>query len=664
MLLKSIRLENFRQFCDSSIDFATCENGKNVTIIIGENGTGKTTFAQAFFWCLYGDTEFSDKILINKIVADEMLPGDVEKVKVTLELWHGELFYTLIREQEYKKIFSNTVKAQNSRFNISRKDKSGETRYVEYHELESEVQQILPRELSRYFFFDGERIERMSKDISAGTKSTDFADAVQGLLGLKAIRSAIDHFNPRSKYGVIGSYENSFDSSSNKTIQQYTDKINSVKEKIVNLTTSIDELKNQIEMAEKRKNEKQQEIKQFEDGERLQNQKDELLKEITYFKIEKSDVYKNISNDFNSNSKSFISISLIEKALNVVSEVDLSDKDIPNMHGNTIDYLLNQGKCICGTQLNDGSIAYNKVKELKDYLPPKSLSTIIGEFKRQSRSRNNNYNDLYTDIRNYMEKIDSYDDEIIKRNEKIKEINEKLSSDNVSEKVRSINKDIKHLDESIRKNSINRDSQIEERGKLQSNYDRRVSERDKFALLDEKNKKIAMYKSYAERIYERLNEVYDVKESEIRERLEENINDIFNKVYDGGLYLAINEKYQISVCATNYEGDVETSTGQSIAVIFAFITSVIKMARQNRSTENKEAELLSSEPYPLVMDAPLSTFDKRRIKNICETIPQMTDQVVIFIKDLDGEIAEKYMHEKIGSRRALKKNNEFETIIN
>ena len=62
MLLESITLENFRQFRHESIDFAQGENGKNVTIIIGENGTGKTTFAQAFFWCMYGETEFSDKI--------------------------------------------------------------------------------------------------------------------------------------------------------------------------------------------------------------------------------------------------------------------------------------------------------------------------------------------------------------------------------------------------------------------------------------------------------------------------------------------------------------------------------------------------------------------------------------------------------------------------
>ena len=54
MLLQSIKLVNFRQFRNESIEFAEGADGKNVTIIIGENGTGKTTFAQAFFWCLYG----------------------------------------------------------------------------------------------------------------------------------------------------------------------------------------------------------------------------------------------------------------------------------------------------------------------------------------------------------------------------------------------------------------------------------------------------------------------------------------------------------------------------------------------------------------------------------------------------------------------------------
>lgn len=94
MLLESITLENFRQFRHESIDFAQGENGKNVTIIIGENGTGKTTFAQAFFWCMYGETEFSDKNMLNKLVANEMKPSQESKVQVTLKLRHGNVSYT------------------------------------------------------------------------------------------------------------------------------------------------------------------------------------------------------------------------------------------------------------------------------------------------------------------------------------------------------------------------------------------------------------------------------------------------------------------------------------------------------------------------------------------------------------------------------------------
>ena len=67
--------------------------------------------------------------------------------------------------------------------------------------------------------------------------------------------------------------------------------------------------------------------------------------------------------------------------------------------------------------------------------------------------------------------------------------------------------------------------------------------------------------------------------------------------------------------------------------------------------------------YPLVMDAPLSAFDKRRIENICETIPDIAQQVVIFIKDTDGEVAESYMSQRIGKRYMLVADSQTETHV-
>lgn len=663
MLLQSIKLVNFRQFRNESIDFAGGTDGKNVTIIIGENGTGKTTFAQAFFWCLYGETEFSDKSMLNKMVATEMRPGQESKVQVELKLHHGEVDYTLIREQIYRKDNANRIKPDNTIFDIATKDASGNTTYVKKSQCESEVKSILPKELSRYFFFDGERIEKMSKDISTGKKATDFAEAVKGLLGLNAMYSAIQHFNPRIKSSVISSYESSYNAQSNTKIKEYTDTIERCKTEIADIDSRIEELDSEIETAQARKSEKTEEIKQYAEGEELQEKKEKLLRKIVAAEKSKSNVYKVISKDFNGNLSSFFSISLVERALQLLSEKDFAGKDIPYMHAKTIEYLLKQKVCICGTHLDEGTIPYSKVKELIDYLPPQSISTTISDFKKESRRRANDRRDVYGQIKDNLAVISQQDDDLTDLRDDLAAVETKLSGGDVRGKVRAINSEIQLCDQIIRKDNAERDRKIAEKARKESEMERADTERRNLTLLDDNNKKIEIYKAYAERIYKELQEVYATSEAEIRDRLQMTINDIFKQIYEGGLYLTIDEKYHISVYATDYDGDVETSTAQSISVIFAFITGIIKMARDNRNATDEDSQLLSSEPYPLVMDAPLSAFDKRRIKTVCEALPETAEQVIIFIKDTDGELAEEYMGTRIGSRHHFDKKNEFETVL-
>lgn len=663
MLLESIKLENFRQFRNEYIEFAQGSDGKNVTIIIGDNGTGKTTFAQAFFWCMYGETEFSDKNMLNKLVAAEMKPGQESKVQVTLKLTHGNVSYTLMREQTYRKDYSNRIKGDNTVFDIAIKDANGNTSYVKKTLCEGEVKSILPKELSRYFFFDGERIEKMSKDISTGKKATDFAEAVKGLLGLNAMFSAIQHFNPRIKNSVINSYESSYSAGSNTKIQEYTRTIEHCKEEISRIDVRLEELENQIEQATSRKAEKVEEIKQYAEGEELQRQKEKLLQRIETAKASRSTVIKEISRSFNANMSSFFSASLILRSLNFLSGKDFAGKDIPFMHAKTIEYLLKQKVCICGTHLDEGSVPYNKVKELIDFLPPQSISTTISDFKKESKRRANSRQDLFSDVRDKLAVISKQDEDLIELNDDLHAIEGKLSGGDVRGKVRAINSEIQLCDQTIKKSQTERDQLLIKKGGFEKEAGRADTERRNLTLLDDKNKKIEIYKACAERIYKELQAVYVSSEAEIRRKLETTINEIFKTIYEGGLSLTIDEKYHISVYADDYDGDVETSTAQSISVIFAFITGIIKMARENRNATDEDAKLLSSEPYPLVMDAPLSAFDKRRIKTVCESLPNTAEQVIIFIKDTDGELAEEYMGDKIGSRHHFDKKNEFETIL-
>lgn len=302
---------------------------------------------------------------------------------------------------------------------------------------------------------------------------------------------------------------------------------------------------------------------------------------------------------------------------------------------------------------------------LIDFLPPKSLSSNISDFKKASTRRVSAFQqtDLIESVAENLSVISQQYDDITNYTEDLHAIEGKLSGSDVRDKVRSINAEIQQCEVIIASSNLERDKKLGERGDAIGQMERADSRRGQLALLDEKNKKIEIYKDYAERIYRELVEFYNRSEAEVRCRLQETINDIFKQIYEGGLSLTIDDKYHISVYAEDYAGSVETSTAQSISVIFAFIAGIIKMARENRNAESEEEKLLSSEPYPLVMDAPLSAFDKRRIKTVCTALPEVAEQVVIFIKDTDGDLAEEHMGERIGSRHRFDKQNEFETKL-
>lgn len=287
----------------------------------------------------------------------------------------------------------------------------------------------------------------------------------------------------------------------------------------------------------------------------------------------------------------------------------------------------------------------------------------MADFKKEAKRRAGVLQDLVVRMQENLALASRQSDDIMDKKDDLHKIEAKLSGEDVSKKVRTINKEIQICVSTINQCDTQRDKLNRERGGLEKERERADTERQNLTLLDEKNRKTQMYLTYARKIYEELENVYRTSEGEIRNRLQETINDIFRQIYEGGLSLTIDPKYHITVQANDYEGDVETSTAQSISVIFAFITGIIKMARENRDAEDDDAKLLSSEPYPLVMDAPLSAFDKRRIKTVCEALPETAEQVIIFIKDTDGELAEEYMGGRIGSRHQFNKKNEFETEL-
>lgn len=54
MKFESITMENFMRYKGRNHIEFSCDDVKNVTVVLGDNTVGKTTIAQAFRWGLYG----------------------------------------------------------------------------------------------------------------------------------------------------------------------------------------------------------------------------------------------------------------------------------------------------------------------------------------------------------------------------------------------------------------------------------------------------------------------------------------------------------------------------------------------------------------------------------------------------------------------------------
>ena len=650
MLLKKLSLTNFRPFKgEHEIEFST-DKDKNVTLVMAENGAGKTTLAKAFQWDLYGKTDgFKNKSVLNSIVEKEMVTGSEANVIVKLELEHNNIEYTIINKQVYKKDINGIVKSENPVLEIFTKQEDGKTVIINSLKNRSTIANILPESLSKYFFFDGERIEKMAGEVTAG-KSEEFKMAVQNILGLTALTKAIEHLDPNKKNSVIGKYNAQMDAAGDQrsrelreTIYNSQDKINQNDERIDKIETEISYYRNEIEKAKA-------EILQFADVEKMQQHLNQLNNNLSQEKQLKNNIISVLMSNFTKQTFNYMSRKLIQDALFELKNTDNIDRGIPSVRAETIKFLIERKKCICGTDLSDPtSDAVVKLTELLKYIPPQSLGSSISQFQNHCGQTIKNSENYYENIQTQLSSIRASSQKIEEIEHEIGEIDRTILKSSNSKVT-----DLKNRQMTMETNLRDLTAEMNDlKGKntyLAEKKKDAEAEISRLQLKIEKNKILEEQIEYARKAYEKFKQTYDFEEAKTRDKLQTQINELFKQIYAGGMTINIDEKYRITSYVNELEessSNLDANTAKSYSIIFAFIVGVINLAKQKVADKSDEASIITDE-YPLVMDAPLSSFDQRRIKNICEVIPSIARQVIIFIKDSDGNIAKREMQEKIG----------------
>lgn len=657
MIIQSIEIDNFRQFKGlQKIEFSTNED-RNITLVQGDNTSGKTTLLQAFLYCLYGKANFKSKdALMNTIVANEMIySGLPNEVKVSIELKHHGEFYHITRKQRYS-VKKNEVRADDSGvLEMSFKQPDGQYRMLKPYEVEGKIEEILPVELSSYFIYDTERFGNI-------TTKSDVTESVKGILGLTVLENTLNHLGKDTqKDTVLGRLNSSLNFKGDKEASDALVKMQKAEEKKEQIIIRQKDQTKQLEHYQNQKIKLEDTLRDLAASAKLQKDRDKKQRELAYEQSFLSDSKESYLKNFQSGTHIYLAIPLMKKALSELKTAQVDDKGIKDMNANSIKDIIERGKCVCGTEIVKGNEAYEYLLDEINFLPPESIGNIIRGFKEkteiQMNSVKNYYFNLETGYKTILQrksKVNEMIDEIDAIKEKLKNqpsvANLQQELNDTENKISKIENLLKDLEKQL----WELDQAIESSKKVYSNN----------ISTSKKNKEILEYMAYATKIKDWIQNRYDLREGEIKEKLESKVNEYFSQIYHGKRKVKVDDKYRVTLITTSDNQDFITDESQGLETVknFSFISGLVDLAKEKLNDETNSVEK-DAEDYPLILDAPFSNADERHVENISKVLPQVASQLILIVMAKDWNYAEDSMGAKVGKRYFLNKKSEVYTEI-
>lgn len=658
MLIKQITLSNFRQYRGKQIVEFSCDKEKNVTIILGDNTSGKTTLIQAFNWCLYGETSFKTKDLINSEALREMEISSCKNVSVEIELIHENKLYVIRRTQKVTKsmpgrahVFSTPI------LKVEYKEPNGEMQEVSSLQCQSTINKVLPEALSGYFFFDGEHISDIND-------RGNVVKAVRGLMGLETINEAVDHFSPKSTVSVISKLQKEVDIGQDSKHIKLKGDLTAAKERMKTFENRLAQVRSEIEYFERRSKELSDKILANADTKNRQEEKVRTERDVAFLEKNKTDVEQEIVRDFTKNAYKFFALPLYEKVYKVIADAKQDGEGIPKMHSDSIEYILKRGKCICGADLTMNQGAVNHIRYEQSLLPPQHIGTSIREFKKNCQR-------YQLDIIGYAERIET---DYRRIRENANELDDKKAHMAELSRLLQGNVDVGKFE----RDKVENDAQLKQKREWEIGLSVRIGEtKNQIESLEkqisalqrvtDKNRRINTYIAYAQRIYEWFKKSYDEKEKEVKDELYTSINTLFKQMYHGERIVEVDDRYHITLKVSSGNGVYvnDTSPGLDTVKNFAFIAGIVDLARKKAQQKGDGINTIeySSEPYPIVMDAPFSNADEKHIANISMVLPQVAEQVILIVMNKDWEYAQANMSDRIGMIYQIEKHSEVNSSI-
>lgn len=657
MILKSIRLKDFRQYKGEQIVTFSTEPNQNVTVILGGNTYGKTTLLQAFNWCFYKKAAlYNPDMLLNYEVAALLPEGLSVSVEVEITLIHDNKEYHITTTQEYVKD-EEGVRGLNAVTSASFRRDDGQTEPIKASRVESVIQSIIPEGLSNFFFFDTERVSSVST-------REDLTESVKALLGLTTLDDALLHVGDREhKRSVIGQLYSEIDQQGNEKAQEALSKMQDAQEKRDLLQDEIEQCQSEIAQLTSRKEQLDLLLRDNMETKALQEQKERLESQVEDDEKSLEITKAALRKEFRRYSVSYFSAPLIDQARDILRETQIDGKGITDLTKTILDELLDRNVCICGLHFDQHPEAVEHVKEEMRYCPPESLGSAVRHYCERLAERRCNQEEILESINERRAMLYSIENRIQNVSDEIDLLSGKLALKadmrHLENERNGVKDQLKTLDR--KKDALNcRD------GELKAAIEAAQKQYQEQEIHSSKNQRTMRYIAYSEEIRSWLKATYDEKETEIREKLQSRVNSIFEQMYHGTRKVLIDSKYHVKLLSKIANDELESGESEGLNRVknFAFIAGLVSIAKERIVSKADGAEFdLSSEPYPLVMDAPFSNTDEVHIRNISKALPEVSEQVIMFVMQKDWRYSEPVLGDRVGKRYILDKNSEQFSVL-
>jgi DNA sulfur modification protein DndD len=642
-------LENYRQFRGIQSISLSNNDEKNVNIILGDMGSGKTNILNAINWCLFGDepglrtTKGSDESIANIKEFEEN-----KSVKVRVKLIFGNstpeyIFerYCIIEGTPKNPIISSEGWSASSNVNGNWETNEGNncSKMTEFNILRDE---IVPESIRNFFFFDGEKLDKF---FYPGYQRR-VHEAITSVCQIELLDRTISH---------LESKEDEF----RKKIKGQSTQVNEISTNIDKLGINIEKkrgeikkIKSNIEEAEINKIDLENKLRDFghKDAEVLAFERNQLKSSLekTQKSIEVQEKKK--VDEFSSYFIYALSLPLVKKALNLIEFEKKTSTTIPipvNVGEKFLSDLLRNKTCVCGTPLAEGSKNRNSVEEFLRNLPATSKiseEATEGYYKIEPLIKKGlKFEDLRIEIEKELSHLKS---EYEKVDERLKEISKKISGIPIDE-IKNMEDKIQMFESAI--NDENRSLGFREAELIQftKQLDAKKKELEQELRKDKKMSEMRKRIALCNHSLEILRKLKDNVTEKVRDQVERKTKEYFfqfhwKKDKDAFKNLTINEKYEVSVIGSadrdlvNY---LSSGEGQTLALSFMAALSSV-----------------SGFETPVLIDTPLGRISGKPKENIAQFLPKYLEKSQLTLLCTDQEYTEKVkkaMTQRIGKEFTL-----------